>query len=147
MDMALYLAFISCKLSGPFHYTWFPASTCCESIHVTQRVHVHYTWQLGRMREVRGSPTTYAVNRRSITTFQRRDHRHAWDATCFLAATKIRTWCLVTNIATFSDKLTSMVFCWKYWWMIIAYQNSIHTYLWRQCTKPVVSHTPIRGTR
>jgi hypothetical protein len=106
-----------------------------------------YTWQLVWTYEVGGSVITYAVNRRSITAFRRREHSHAWDVTCLLAATRIRTWCLVTNIATFSDKLTSVVFRWKYQRMIIAYQNSIHTYLWRQYTKTSVSHSILHEAR
>ena len=94
-----------------------------------------YTWPLVWTYEEGESPTTSAVNRRSITAFRRREHRHAWDVTCLLAATQIGTWCSVSNIATFSDKLTSVVFCWKYRRMIIAYQYSINTYLWRHTLK------------
>lgn len=148
LRISFLFTFTLSKLLGPSHYSRFSASTYYEFIHVRQRVHVHYipgNWY-GRTKRG-GSTTTSAVNRRSITAFRRREHRHAWDVTCLLEATQIRTWCLVSNIATFSDKLTSVVFCWKYQRMIISYQNSIHTYLWRQYTKIAVSHSILHEAR
>jgi len=135
------------KLFGPSHYSRFSASTCYEFIHVRQRVHVYFIPGNWYGRRKGGSPTTSAVNRRSITTFRRREHRHARDVRCLLAATQIRKRCLVSNITTFSDKLTSVVFRWKHQRTIMAYQNSIHTHLWRQYSKTAVSHSILHEAR